>query len=90
MSEERAEIIAELAKKMGDAGYCNYAACTEYLELSYAAGKRAGGRELEEALRETMKLARELESTTVVPADRYESILHKSERLLALRAKEGE
>src|SRR6266403_3509564 len=30
--------LADLVKKMGDAGYCNYAACEEYLQAAYSLG----------------------------------------------------
>ena len=35
-------ILKDLAKKMGDAGYCNYAACEEYLQQAHDAGRREG------------------------------------------------
>jgi hypothetical protein len=41
MSGAQTEGLRELAKQMGDAGYCNYEACLEYLEKASRLGALA-------------------------------------------------
>ena len=53
--EREAGMIDQLAKEMGDAGYCNYTACREYLVRAYRAGAEAQ-RELLDAAVESARV----------------------------------
>lgn len=59
MSESRspeAELfLSKLAQEMGNAGYCNYDACWEFLDRAYSAAERETRERIKEALCDTCK-----------------------------------
>ncbi len=65
---ERALTIKKLALEMGNAGYCNYSACHQYLSQAYDAA-------LEEAARVTLTFAEDIHLESASARDVYEAIL---------------
>lgn len=54
MTDLRQELLTRLAKEMGDAGYCNYDACQEFLARAFQAGAESTSQELRRAVQELL------------------------------------